>query len=126
MLVFHYIFSMGVYDFLTGKCPYCDGEISIDNEGRSCGGIQTKICSVASTSRCFRTFKPGDRLPLLRRENYYEIVLPKSFWWVPKENTNCCEKPICVFVKEGIVGELRPLEGLPTTSTRLVYKECCL
>jgi hypothetical protein len=115
------VLNMGVYDFLRGTCPYCNGQIDTDENGTQCGSIQTKICSDGFKS--FRTFRPGDRLPLLHGENYHGNIVPKTFWWIPKENTVCCNQPIIVLVTDRRVGRLQPASELPKEPTCPVYRE---
>ncbi len=50
---------MGVYDFLKGPCPDCREEIGLDS-----GDIQIKWFSYPEEGQCFRTFRPGDELPV--------------------------------------------------------------
>jgi len=56
---------MGVYDFLKGPCPTCGQEIGADS-----GDIQIKWFS-SPVGECFRTFRPGDELPMPMEDGLY-------------------------------------------------------
>jgi hypothetical protein len=53
---------MGVYDMLGGPCPRCGEEIE---------GIQIKWFS--SLDECFRSFRPGDKLPVPIADGAYPV-----------------------------------------------------
>lgn len=58
---------MGVYDYLKGPCPDCGKEIGAD-----CGDIQVKwFFGTPDPDDCFRTFRPGDKLPIPLADGCY-------------------------------------------------------
>jgi len=72
---------MGVYDFFRGgPCPHCESvDISFSSEYGQTGDIQTKRLPYPS----FKSYYPGDKLPILIEEN------------IKNENigeTSCCGK----------------------------------
>ena len=62
---------MGVYDFLKGPCPSCGREIGEDS-----GDIQIDWFTGPAKGECFRTFRPGDELPVTMRDGSY----PCGMW----------------------------------------------